>query len=285
MLKFYIIAGLTFCHSYAAHGLMATDFYMELGALGVQNHKLQFSKNGSSIDLKTEGAQEVLFAVSRFEIGLDIDRDQKISFVYQPLTLNTQAWIERDIIADQGTFNANSALDIEYSFPFYRISWMKLYQHPSFAWGLGGSLQIRNASITLTGNEMKLRRVKQNIGPVPLLKGFYEYAVGSTFGQTAGIELDTIYAPVKYINGSDSDVVGALTDLKLYYKQQLSNAQTYGLFIRYLGGGAQGTNTRNKGLGDGYSSNWLDFAIFGISFEKRMIPTLPNQNRGKILWD
>jgi hypothetical protein len=285
MFKFYVIVVLTFCNSQPAQGVMATDFYMELGALGVQNHKLQFSKNGTSIDLKTEGAQEVLFAVSRFEIGLDIDRDQKISFVYQPLALNTQAWIERDIIADQGTFNANSALDIDYSFPFYRISWMKLYQHPSFSWGLGGSLQIRNASITLTGNEMKLRRVKQNIGPVPLLKGFYEYALGSTFGQKAGIELDTIYAPVKYINGSDSDVVGALTDLKLYFKQQLSNAQTCGVFIRYIGGGAEGTSSGNPRLGDGYSSNWLDFAIFGISFEKRMIPALTNRNSDRILWD
>ena len=77
---------------------------------------------------------------------------------------------------------------------------------------VGGSLQIRNATIDFTSADGTMRRTNRDIGPVPLIK----FRIKHTFktGWFIGGEIDGIYAPVKYLNGSNTDVVGALLDRK-----------------------------------------------------------------------
>ena len=73
-----------------------------------------------------------------------------------------------------------------------------------------------------------------------------------------------MYAPVKYINGSDSDVVGAIIDFSLRYGIPLDQHKDLFFNIRWIGGGAQGTSSDDDGPGDGYTENWLNFISFSL---------------------
>ena len=55
------------------------------------------------------------------------------------------------------------------------------------------------------------------------------------------------YAPIKYLNGDVSDVVGALLDASVRGGFHLSNDVDVFINLRYVGGGAEGLSTRVTG--------------------------------------
>ena len=81
-----------------------------------------------------------------------------------------------------------------------------------------------------------------------------------------GGEADAIYAPIKYINGSDTDVEGAFFDLSLRAGYLVVRSLDLFFNVRYIGGGAEGTGD-DDGPGDGYKSNWLHFLTFSIGMK------------------
>ena len=139
---------------------------------------------------------------------------------------------------------------------------------PASELAVGGSLQIRNATIDFTSADGTMRRTNRDIGPVPLIK----FRIKHTFktGWFIGGEIDGIYAPVKYLNGSDTDVVGALLDANFRAGIPLNNYSVTFLNVRYLGGGAEGTSRNNPGPGDGFTSNWLQFLTISAGAELRL---------------
>ena len=68
-----------------------------------------------------------------------------------------------------------------------------------------------------------------------------------------------MYAPVKYINGGRSDVVGAILDVSGQVGYRVAAPLDVFLGVRYIGGGAKGTSKSDaeRGPGDGYTSNWI----------------------------
>lgn len=78
----------------------------------------------------------------------------------------------------------------------------------------------------------------------------------------AELEADGIYAPVSYLNGSDNEIVGAILDASLRAGLKVNKPGTVFINLRYLGGGATGTSTRDIWPGDGYVKNWLHFLTF-----------------------
>lgn len=242
---------------------------MEMGFLAVLNHKAQFSETGTYINYVKEGGQDVLFPVRRMSLELEINDKHIISFLYQPLRLESTTTLDRDLIIDDLVFPEGTAVDFLYDFPFYRISYMKEFLSDNEQWdfAFGGGLQLRNATINFESTDGELFRSNRDLGPVPLLKFRTRYNVNErTFTE---IEADGLYAPVSYLNGSDNEVVGAILDFSIRQGLHVTEHIESYINLRYIGGGAVGTSEDDPGPGDGYVKNWLHFMTVtgGITYE------------------
>lgn len=237
---------------------------VEVGFLDVLSHKIQFDKGGTYFDYEADGGQDTLSAFVRPSVELGKGRHRFV-FLYQPLELNSAVTLTEDLIVDDLTFAAGTPMDLQYAFPFYRASYMYDVA-PSEAWevSLGGSLQLRNATITFTSADGTQRRSNRDVGPVPILKARVRY--NGEGGWFVGTEVDGFYAPVKYINGGRSDVVGAIVDWSVRGGYKVSPQLEGFLNLRWIGGGAEGTSRDNDGFGDGYNKNWLNFFTVSVGF-------------------
>jgi hypothetical protein len=105
---------------------------------------------------------------------------------------------------------------------------------------------------------------------VPLLKFRGRWTFDS--GVWWGTEIDGIYAPISGINGSDEKITGALLDASLRVGYDFLKRVSGFLNVRYLGGGAQGTQKNPSPPSDGYTKNWLHFITVSLGFELRAVP-------------
>jgi hypothetical protein len=218
-----------------------------------------------------EGGQEILFPYARFEVETLIAERHEVSFLYQPLTFETSTRVDSSggILVDDVTFADSTPLDLKYGFDFYRATYRYRFRE-SDRWQLsaGGAFQIRNASIRFDGFDAlgnEVRVITQDLGPVPVLsfRARRDWPVGFFLEST----VDGFYAPIRYLNVSDSDVVGWLYDVAFRVGiPALPYAESY-LSLRFLGGGADGTGddpTRWTESREGYSYNNLNLAVISI---------------------
>jgi len=240
----------------------------EIGTVKALSHRIQFSKNGTMFDYVADGGQDILFPFTRLTADLDLGDRHSVVLLYQPLTLTSQIQLQDDLVVDNGTFTAGSALDLKYGFDFYRASWLyDLQADPAREFALGLSLQLRNADIQFNADDGELRRVNRDLGPVPILKLRTRQPLkGAAWW---GLEVDGFYAPIKYINGSDTDVVGAIADVSFRVGVPLEFGGEAFLNLRYVGGGAEGTSQRYDGPGDGYVENWVHFVALSVGLSLR----------------
>ena len=239
----------------------------EMGFLSVIDHKVQFSNSGTYFDYDSQGGQDVLFAVKRFSIELDYNEKNTIVLLYQPLRLESQVLLENDLIVDELTFPAGTSVKLLYSFPFYRFSYLRWLKTKSdrFNLAIGGSLQVRNATISFESSDGTRFRTNRDVGPVPALKIKSRALVGSK--GFVEFEADGIYAPISYLNGSDNEVTGAILDASLRAGLKLKDPLSAFFNVRYLGGGAVGTSdVEANEPGDGFVRNWLHFSTFTAGF-------------------
>jgi hypothetical protein len=237
---------------------------VDFGGLLPLYHHIQFGRDGTEFDYVADGGQDVIFPVGRLSVELQARRHY-ITFLYQPLELNSEVVLDRPVTVDGVTFPAETPLDLRYGFPFYRVSYAYDVV-PALAWrlALGGSFQLRDATITFTAADGSARRTRRDVGPVPALKALLRYDARSGF--FGAFEVDGFYAPVKYINGGDSDVVGAIIDANLRAGYRLSPRADAFLNVRWLGGGAEGSS-EPEDFSDGYNENWLHFLIVSVGVD------------------
>lgn len=238
----------------------------ELGFLAVLKHQVQFSNSGTYINYVQEGGQDVLFPVNRLSLELEIKERHTLTFLYQPLRLESTTFLQRDLVIDDLLYPTGTSVNFLYNFPFFRLSYMKelVPDNEKFDFALGASLQIRNATIAFESTDGSLFRSNRDIGPVPVLKFRTRYNYSDrTYTE---MEADGFYAPISYLNGSDNEVVGAILDASL--RQGLNVTDQVGAFLnlRYLGGGAVGSSDDDPGPGDGYVKNWLHFMTVTAGF-------------------
>ncbi len=251
----------------SALGLRA---HAELGFLAVGSHFIQLGRDGSRIDYRDDGGQTNLYTFARASIELDVHRRHIITFLYQPLQIDSSATLGRDLRVDGATFAAGTPVRFRYGFPFFRAGWAyDLLPAPDKELALGVGLQLRNASIEFESVDGRSYRQRNDVGPVPLLRvrGRFPIATRGFFG----FELDGLYAPISVLNGSDNEVTGAILDASVRVGWRVvPHVETF-VNLRYLGGGAVGqgdpTNTS-----DGYQSNWLHFVTvsLGASLDSRI---------------
>lgn len=236
---------------------------IEAGFLDVLDHRIQFGEDGTYIDYVGEGGQEILFPFFRASVEGRFGGRHHVIFLYQPIELQGEVVTTRDWVVDDVTFGEGTPVNTRYAFPFYRASYMyDVIASPDTELGLGASLQLRDATIVFTSVDGTLRRYEQDVGPVPVIKArFRQDFSNDTFFET---EVDGFYAPIKYLNGGDSDVVGAIVDASLRYGFVVGNTEAFAN-ARYVGGGGEGTGNGSE-FGDGFTKNWLHVASISLGF-------------------
>lgn len=240
----------------------------EIGFLAPLAHTIQFGHDGTVFDYVADGAQNVLFPTVRFEAGLDVGKRETFTLLYQPLDLRTEVVLHDDILVDTVTFAKGEPVDLRYGFSFWRATWLhELLPASERELAVGLALQIRNANISFTSGDGTRAFEEHDVGPVPALAARLRLPVGKT--GFFGAEATGIYAPIKYINGSNVDVVGALLDSSVRGGLALPHGTDVFLSVRYIGGGSEGTGKASEAFGDGYTANWLHFATLSLGASLR----------------
>lgn len=261
-----IIAAALICATATAHaqsGDLHVSTHAELGTLTVLSHRIKLGRNGTYIDYVDDAGQDNQVPFARLSVDLRKGR-HIVTFLYQPLEINAARTAMRDITVDDYTFKEGTGLRSRYSFPFTRVSWMyDLIEGPNEL-ALGLSLQIRNAIIEFESTDGVGFRSNRDVGPVPILKARGRHVLSDRFWW--GAEVDGFYAPVSYINGDDSEVIGAIVDLSLRGGMRLTPTTEAFLNLRYLAGGAVGESNDDTNPGDGYTRNWLHFLTISLGF-------------------
>ena len=239
----------------------AVELTAELGFLAPLAHRIQFGTEGTSFDYVRDGGQDNLFPFFRPTAALRWRR-QTFTLLWQPLDLRTTATLDDELRVDEVTFPAGRPIDLRYGFSFWRASWgYRAIGRDDLELSLGLGLQIRNAAIEFTSVDGAASVENRDIGPVPLLELELRKAWDDGFRLEA--EVDGFYAPIKYLNGRDNDVVGAIADIQLRAGLDLADPTTLLLGVRYLGGGSEGTGPADE-KSDGYTENWLHFLTVSV---------------------
>lgn len=230
----------------------------ELGFVGVLRHGIQFGQDGTYFDLRKQGGQDVLFPFFRFTGEFAIKQRHSLIFLIQPLKLKSSATLDRDLQVDGTRFASGTAMAFKYDFGFYRFGYMyDLLRDPEQELGIGLALQIRNATIDFASRDGEQLASNRNIGVVPLLKLRGRWTPKRGQGFWLGAEIDGAYIRGKVISGTRDYFEGALLDASLRAGFKVPRAGDVFVNVRYVGGGARGTDsTPNRGT-DGFTENWL----------------------------
>lgn len=242
---------------------------LEIGFLGVLAHTIQLGRDGTMVDYPADLTQSNLYLFLRVSADFDIWRQHIITFVYQPIDLETTTTLRRDLTIDGALFAQGSVLRARYGFPFYRLGWafdVLEGRDEELAFGIG--FQIRNATITFQSGDGETYRARNDIGPVPLLRSRGRFPIAG--GWWFGWEVDGFYAFIPGLNGSDNNVEGAILDASLRLGWRMMPHVDGFLNVRYLGGGASGQGDPGA-FDDGYQSNWLHFLTIsaGVTIDSR----------------
>lgn len=249
-------------------GAAKVRLHAELGALSVPKHEIRFSKSGTLIDYVDDGGQDNLFPFLRLSADLDVGDRHTVVFLYQPIDLRTKASAPRDLVVDEAVFAKGTPMSFRYGFGFWRGSWLyDLQPEGRRELSLGAGLQIRNATIEFESLDGSTFRSNRDIGPVPLLKARVRQPLGQ--GWFIGGEVDGFYAPIKYINGSGTDVVGSILDASVRSGLQVRPGVDAFVNLRYITGGAEGTSKDTSGPGDGFTYNYVHLLALSLGVSVR----------------
>ncbi len=229
----------------AAASPFSLDLDVEYGFTAVLKHEIQSgtsSDKGDIFDYTSQGGQDILFPFSRFQADLEILEKHHAVFLYQPLRIDSRAVIDEAFRFNGTDFTpADEVLNLVYSFDFWRFSYLyDVIEAPGFFLSPGISFQIRNALITFKSDENNKESIQSNIGPVPILKLRTGYAWEN--GAYVMFEGDGFYASNKFFNGADYPFTGYIYDLSLRAGYRFSRYMSSYINLRFLGGGAEGTN-------------------------------------------
>jgi hypothetical protein len=234
----------------------------ELGFLTVLDHDIRLGSDGTDIDYRSDGQQSNLFVFARLALELDIWRQHHITLLYQPLDLVSTATLRRDLRIDGLDFAEGTPVRFVYGFPFFRLSWdFDVLDAPQELLAFGLGLQLRNATITFESLDGTLFRSRNDVGPVPLLRARGRFPMADRV--YFGFEVDGFYAPISVLNGSDTEVTGAILDLSLRVGWRFRDHGDLFLNVRYLAGGAVGEGDPTP-TSDGQQSNWLHFLTLSL---------------------
>jgi hypothetical protein len=218
-------------------------FEAEAGYIGFIHHTYQSGDPGDVFNYVTEGGQDILFPLVRFNAELNLWENHSIGLLYQPFEVNTTIQFQETRQIDGKDFDANEVVDIRYSFPFWRLTYLYDFAaEDNLQLEAGLALQFRNAAVSfkeVNGGGFDYAN-SQNLGPVPAiaLRAGYDFDNGlSLIWEATGL-----YASSAIINGADFEFEGSILDTSLQAALDVgSGVETY-LKLRFLGGSAVGNS-------------------------------------------
>nr|WP_321298770.1 hypothetical protein [uncultured Sphaerochaeta sp.] len=220
----------------------------EQGTIALLHHTYQ---NGNSYDPAREfdfiaqGGQDNIYPFSRYTVGATVNEKHRVWFTYQPLRLETAVNFQEEVnIGDQkfAAGNTPQAMELTYSFPFYRgtYTYDLLGKYEEAYLGVGLALQIRNASIQFKSVDGTKLYVGQNVGLVPALAIYSEYRF--PFGLTLSADIAGSYANLAYINGADYEFEGSILDASLRMSYAVQEDLSLFANARFFGGTSNGSS-------------------------------------------
>lgn len=190
-------------------------------------------------DLDTDSAFFV-----RLRLGITLFQRHTVSFLYAPLTLRADGFINRTVMFDDAAFSAGSYLQAKFRFDSYRLTYRyDFISNDILILGAGLTAKIRDAAIRL--ESAGISSEKNNTGFVPLINLRLQWNVIEPMSFI--FEADALWAP----QGRAEDLLFAL---QLNVSPNLSLRAGY----RMLEGGADNDEV--------YTFSLLHYVVFGFTF-------------------
>lgn len=204
----------------------------EVGPLYFLQNDNRYGAAGTAYDAGTVALNRNLFIAQRLSAEARFAERHTVIFLYAPLDVTTRVALEAPLTFRGATFPAGSVVAHRYLFDGLRGSYMyRLYDGGGLSAELGGSLQVRNAEVSLTDLTGVRFAAERDIGLVPALKGRLRYDTAT--GLYAMLEAD----------GSTTlglgPTRGGLLDAALTLGVPLRSGLDGTLRLRYLAGGAE----------------------------------------------
>jgi hypothetical protein len=152
---------------------------VELGAAWQLRNTAQISNEPPNTRFKIDDLTgDGPFPAGRVVLDWPLNDKHRLRFLIAPLGIDESGTASQPIVFRDTTF-APGPIDVKYRFDSYRASYHYVfYERDRWTWSGGGTLNIRDAEISL--KQGALKRTKTNTGVVPLLalEGQWRFAPG-----------------------------------------------------------------------------------------------------------
>jgi hypothetical protein len=214
----------------------------ETGAIWQSRNQIQIpdSTEGTRFDLrdlqdKSPGVHR------RVELTWNVNPHHSLRFVYAPIGFSGSGNLVAPVRFAGGTFVPGSAVDSDYTFDSYRLTYRYLaHESERWRWRIGATAFIRDAKVEL--RQSGRAATDSNVGLVPLLSTSLEYVIAPRW--TAVIDVDGLISPQ-----------GRAIDAAAKIRYDFSNAWYVSAGYRVFEGGVDN---------DTYAFGWYNFALLSL---------------------
>jgi hypothetical protein len=207
-----------------------TFINLESGACFTNINDIRNGNNGTLFSLKND-FQTPASPFLRLRVGYLSNGKNHFSLLYAPLKIVETGTIEKDILVDGKNFKANIPIDVVYKFNSYRFTYnRRIISKDNFKFGLGLSLKIRDAGVSLKNRELLSENF--SIGFAPLINLLANWDISKKMG-------------IDFFGEFIAASKGRAIDLSLSGRYSLSKNLQGNIGYRLLEGGANGTYRYN----------------------------------------
>lgn len=235
---------LLICLGFSFNGLSQYFINLETGALFSESNTFREGGNGTMFSL-TDDLSSPTVPFFRIRAGYLLNNKHHFSILIAPLQRTAKGSINTDIIFDDETYIANSPLEAVYRFNSFRFTYnRRIVDKPNFNFGIGLSLKMRDAGLTLANNT--LFNGDYSTGFVPLINIISNWLVSEKFN-------------LQFFGDGLAASRGRAFDLALTGNYNISNKTAISLGYRFLEGGSDGVNS--------YNFVKLHYAVLGFTYQ------------------
>jgi hypothetical protein len=207
-----------------------TFINLESGACFTNINDIRNGNNGTLFSLKND-FQTPASPFLRLRVGYLSNGKNHFSLLYAPLKIVETGTLEKDILVDGKNFKANIPIDVVYKFNSYRFTYNgRIISKDNFKFGLGLSLKIRDAGVSLKNRELLSENF--SIGFAPLINLIANWDISKKMG-------------IDFFGEFIAASKGRAIDLSLSGRYSFTKNLQGNIGYRLLEGGANGTYRYN----------------------------------------
>lgn len=182
---------------------------------------------------------------SRFNLHYLLNERHRFSLLVAPLKITPEGRFDSEVLFQGKTFSAGEDISAVYRFDSYRLQYRYYFRNQNMLIrGVGGSLKLRDAEISLESAELKAK--KTNTGFVPLLN--LELAYDFTPELRVIVDAEGLWSPY----GRAADVLTSIN-------YDLDDRFTLFAGYRLLEGGSDGDEV--------YTFALINYALLGLRID------------------